>query len=167
MSCSLLLQLQLLTAWLSAPMRRLRRTQQCFAVKKGADGFLEIARESFCKTTQQIHDLVGRYCDDYNRQDLKVLLPPAVPACTTEVGLPVRAASAPPPPSRAGALLADAPVLHCNQHEAGSAQRGGPRRQLQGAQSPARWAGAPRLRRDSSACAEQEAPSACPQVSSC
>jgi DNA mismatch repair protein MSH4 len=28
------------------------RTQQCFAVKAGVDGFLDMARKSFCETTE-------------------------------------------------------------------------------------------------------------------
>jgi hypothetical protein len=28
------------------------RTQQCFAVKAGVDGFLDVARKSFCETTE-------------------------------------------------------------------------------------------------------------------
>lgn len=29
------------------------RTQQCFAVKKGVDGFLDVARATFCRVTEQ------------------------------------------------------------------------------------------------------------------
>lgn len=28
------------------------RTQQCFAVKSGIDGFLDIARKAFCETSE-------------------------------------------------------------------------------------------------------------------
>jgi DNA mismatch repair protein MSH4 len=30
-----------------------RRTQQCFAVRSGVDGFLDVARQTFCRVTEQ------------------------------------------------------------------------------------------------------------------
>lgn len=30
------------------------RTQQCFAVKNGVDGFLDVARQTFCRVTEQV-----------------------------------------------------------------------------------------------------------------
>lgn len=33
-----------------------RRTQQCFAVKAGVDGFLDVARQTFCRVTEQARD---------------------------------------------------------------------------------------------------------------
>lgn len=36
------------------------RTQQCFAVKGGVDGFLDIARQTFCRVTEQVE--AGRKC---------------------------------------------------------------------------------------------------------
>ena len=29
------------------------RTQQCFALKSGVDGFLDVARQTFCRVTEQ------------------------------------------------------------------------------------------------------------------
>lgn len=39
----------------------LNRTQQCFAVKSGADGLLDVARATFCSLTEEIHALVATY----------------------------------------------------------------------------------------------------------
>lgn len=30
------------------------RTQQCFVVKAGVDDFLDVARQSFCRATEQV-----------------------------------------------------------------------------------------------------------------
>lgn len=36
------------------------RTQQCFAIKAGIDGFLDVARRSFCDTSEGFdHNLTG------------------------------------------------------------------------------------------------------------
>ncbi|XP_020519239.1 DNA mismatch repair protein MSH4 isoform X1 [Amborella trichopoda] len=48
------------------------RTQQCFAVKAGIDGFLDVARRSFCDTSEAIHDLAKRYREDYQLPNLKM-----------------------------------------------------------------------------------------------
>ncbi|KAL7608902.1 hypothetical protein Lser_V15G09656 [Lactuca serriola] len=48
------------------------RTQQCFAVKAGIDGFLDIARRSFCDTSQAIHNLANKYREDYKLPNLKI-----------------------------------------------------------------------------------------------
>lgn len=34
------------------------RTQQCFAVKSGIDGYLDVAREVFCSTSEGILPLL-------------------------------------------------------------------------------------------------------------
>lgn len=34
------------------------RTQQCFAVKKGCDGFLDVARQTFCRVTEQVRGML-------------------------------------------------------------------------------------------------------------
>lgn len=39
----------------------INRTQQCFAVKGGVDGFLDLARSAFCRITEQIHQLAEQY----------------------------------------------------------------------------------------------------------
>ena len=39
----------------------LSRTQHCFAVQNGADGFLDVARATFCRLTEEIHMLVASY----------------------------------------------------------------------------------------------------------
>ncbi|KAJ0559006.1 putative DNA mismatch repair protein MutS, core [Helianthus annuus] len=43
------------------------RTQQCFAVKAGIDGFLDIARRSF-----SIHNLANKYREDFKLPNLKI-----------------------------------------------------------------------------------------------
>lgn len=48
------------------------RTQQCFAVKPGIDGFLDIARRSFCDTSEAIHNLANKYREDYKLPNLKI-----------------------------------------------------------------------------------------------
>lgn len=35
------------------------RTQQCFAIKAGIDGFLDVARRSFCDTSEGFDNLTG------------------------------------------------------------------------------------------------------------
>lgn len=47
-------------------------TQQCFAVKAGIDGLLDVARRSFCDTSEAIHNLAKKYRDDYNMPNLKI-----------------------------------------------------------------------------------------------
>jgi hypothetical protein len=49
-----------------------RRTHQCFAVKGGVDGFLDIARHNFCRVTEQVHDLANRYRSENNLPDMRV-----------------------------------------------------------------------------------------------
>ncbi|KAI3727449.1 hypothetical protein L6452_16063 [Arctium lappa] len=48
------------------------RTQQCFAVKAGIDGFLDIARRSFCDTSEAIHNLANKYRGDFKLPNLKI-----------------------------------------------------------------------------------------------
>ncbi|KAM2711692.1 hypothetical protein EV1_031786 [Malus domestica] len=48
------------------------RTQQCFAVKAGIDGLLDIARRSFCDTSEAIHNLANKYREDFNLPNLKL-----------------------------------------------------------------------------------------------
>ncbi|CDP09986.1 unnamed protein product [Coffea canephora] len=48
------------------------RTQQCFAVKAGIDGLLDIARRSFCDTSEAIHNLANKYREDYKLPNLKI-----------------------------------------------------------------------------------------------
>ncbi|KAM6557226.1 hypothetical protein CsatB_004245 [Cannabis sativa] len=48
------------------------RTQQCFAVKAGIDGFLDIARRSFCDTSEAIHNLANKYRQDFKLPNLKL-----------------------------------------------------------------------------------------------
>ncbi|GJV77772.1 eukaryotic translation initiation factor 3 subunit C-like protein [Tanacetum coccineum] len=49
---------------LHARVHFVARTQQCFAVKAGIDGFLDIARRSFCDTSEAIHNLANKYRED-------------------------------------------------------------------------------------------------------
>ncbi|KAK6781483.1 hypothetical protein RDI58_019279 [Solanum bulbocastanum] len=48
------------------------RTQQCFAVKAGADGLLDMARRSFCDTSEAIHSLANKYRQDFKLPNLKI-----------------------------------------------------------------------------------------------
>ncbi|XP_074331634.1 DNA mismatch repair protein MSH4 isoform X1 [Apium graveolens] len=48
------------------------RTQQCFAVKAGIDGMLDIARRTFCDTSEAIHSLANKYREEYKLPNLKI-----------------------------------------------------------------------------------------------
>ncbi|GMH09551.1 hypothetical protein Nepgr_011392 [Nepenthes gracilis] len=48
------------------------RTQQCFAVKAGIDGLLDIARRTFCDTSEAIHNLANKNREDFNLPNLKL-----------------------------------------------------------------------------------------------
>ncbi|CAL5062750.1 unnamed protein product [Urochloa decumbens] len=47
-------------------------TQQCFAIKAGIDGLLDVARRSFCDTSEAIHNLANKYREEYNLPNLKI-----------------------------------------------------------------------------------------------
>ncbi|XP_034580449.1 DNA mismatch repair protein MSH4 isoform X3 [Setaria viridis] len=47
-------------------------TQQCFAIKAGVDGLLDVARRSFCDTSEAIHNLANKYREEYNMPTLKI-----------------------------------------------------------------------------------------------
>ncbi|XP_061368287.1 DNA mismatch repair protein MSH4 [Gastrolobium bilobum] len=47
-------------------------TQQCFAVKAGIDGLLDISRRSFCDTSEAIHNLANNYREDFKLPNLKL-----------------------------------------------------------------------------------------------
>ncbi|KAL2903071.1 DNA mismatch repair protein MSH4 [Bienertia sinuspersici] len=48
------------------------RTQQCFAVKAGIDGLLDVARRTFCDTSEAIHKLTNKYREEFNLPNLKL-----------------------------------------------------------------------------------------------
>ncbi|XP_057787032.1 DNA mismatch repair protein MSH4 isoform X3 [Salvia miltiorrhiza] len=48
------------------------QTQQCFAVKAGIDGLLDIARRSFCDTSEAIYNLANKYREDFKLPNLKI-----------------------------------------------------------------------------------------------
>ncbi|KAL8552795.1 hypothetical protein ACS0TY_001467 [Phlomoides rotata] len=48
------------------------RTQQCFAVKAGIDGLLDIARRSFCDTSEAIYNLANKYRENFKLPNLKI-----------------------------------------------------------------------------------------------
>ena len=50
------------------------RIQQCFAVRPEADGLLDLARNSFCRVTEAVHDLAQQYAERYSLPALKVSL---------------------------------------------------------------------------------------------
>uniref|UniRef100_A0A0D3GR19 DNA mismatch repair proteins mutS family domain-containing protein n=1 Tax=Oryza barthii TaxID=65489 RepID=A0A0D3GR19_9ORYZ len=47
-------------------------TQQCFAIKAGIDGLLDVARRSFCDTSEAIHNLANKYREDFKLPNLKI-----------------------------------------------------------------------------------------------
>ena len=59
------------------------RTQQCFAVKSATDGLLDLARTTFCRLSEQIHELVARYETEHQLPGLKVCLSGLL-ACMTD-----------------------------------------------------------------------------------
>ena len=111
----------LLPAW--------RRTQQCFALKSGVDGFLDVARQTFCRVTEQarLHTWRGQAegaagaCSDAL---------PDVPPCYLG-GRPYQMAATLPPPTsgaRAGQPAAAAArpgrhALQLHQQEGESRER--------------------------------------------
>ncbi|XP_057520509.1 DNA mismatch repair protein MSH4 isoform X2 [Amaranthus tricolor] len=48
------------------------RTQQCFAIKAGIDGLLDVARRTFCDTSEAIHKLTNKYREDFKLPNLKL-----------------------------------------------------------------------------------------------
>ncbi|KAL6005051.1 hypothetical protein ACLOJK_005612 [Asimina triloba] len=48
------------------------RTQQCFAVRAGIDGLLDVARRSFCDTSEAIHSLANKYREEFKMTNLKM-----------------------------------------------------------------------------------------------
>ncbi|KNA15413.1 hypothetical protein SOVF_098510 [Spinacia oleracea] len=48
------------------------RTQQCFAIKAGIDGLLDVARRTFCDTSEAIHKLTNTYREDFSLPNLKL-----------------------------------------------------------------------------------------------
>ncbi|KAL2348173.1 hypothetical protein Fmac_002173 [Flemingia macrophylla] len=48
-------------------------TQQCFAVKAGIDGLLDISRRSFCETSEAIHNLANNYRENFRLPNLKLI----------------------------------------------------------------------------------------------
>lgn len=67
-------------------MSFLNKVQQCFAVRKGLEGMLDLARDVFCRATQQVHDLMATYREQHSLDCLKVgtCLWPLVPVSTTQ-----------------------------------------------------------------------------------
>ncbi|EFJ30915.1 hypothetical protein SELMODRAFT_88599 [Selaginella moellendorffii] len=57
----------------NARMPFVARTQQCFAVKPGIDGFLDVARKIFCDTSEAIHCLAKSYRENFQLPSLKLL----------------------------------------------------------------------------------------------
>ncbi|KAM3384356.1 hypothetical protein ACQJBY_008796 [Aegilops geniculata] len=47
-------------------------TQQCFAIKPGIDGLLDVARRSFCDTSEAIHNLATKYREEFTLPNLKI-----------------------------------------------------------------------------------------------
>ena len=51
----------------------INRTQQCFAVKSAVNDFLDLARATFCRLTEEIHLLADEYRQDYGLPHMKVV----------------------------------------------------------------------------------------------
>jgi hypothetical protein len=56
----------------------MNRIQQCFAVNPGSDPLLAMARESFCKTTERIHELCDHYKQRFLHLQVKVSRSPVL-----------------------------------------------------------------------------------------
>ena len=56
----------------SAKLSFLNKVQQCFAVRKGLEGMLDLAREVFCRATEQVHELMATYREQHSLDCLKV-----------------------------------------------------------------------------------------------
>jgi DNA mismatch repair protein MSH4 len=50
----------------------MNKTQQCFAVKAGANGLLDVSRGTFGRLTEQVHELADEYRCRYDLDSLKV-----------------------------------------------------------------------------------------------
>jgi DNA mismatch repair protein MSH4 len=50
----------------------MNKTQQCYAVKAGANGLLDVARGTFGRLTEQVHELADEYRCRYDLDSLKV-----------------------------------------------------------------------------------------------
>ena len=50
----------------------LNRTQQCFAVRAGVHGLLDVARATYCRVSEAVQELAERYCEQYRLPHLKV-----------------------------------------------------------------------------------------------
>ena len=48
------------------------RTQQCFAVRSGLDSFLDLARQAFCRASDDVHALAADYRDAHDMPGLRV-----------------------------------------------------------------------------------------------
>ena len=55
----------------------INQTQQCFAVKSGVNNLLDVARSTFCRLSEDIHNLAEKYRSQYQLQALKVCGPDA------------------------------------------------------------------------------------------
>ncbi|KNA15837.1 hypothetical protein SOVF_094700 [Spinacia oleracea] len=49
------------------------RKQQRFAVKAGIDGLLDVARRTFCDTSEAIHKFTNTYREGFSLPNLKLL----------------------------------------------------------------------------------------------
>ena len=58
----------------SAKAPFVNRTQQCFAVKTGTDSFLDLARSSFCRISEDVHKLAAAYSEQF-KLTLKARIP--------------------------------------------------------------------------------------------
>ena len=58
----------------SAKTPFVNRTQQCFAVKTGTNSFLDLARSSFCRISEDVHKLAAAYSEQF-KLTLKVRIP--------------------------------------------------------------------------------------------
>lgn len=50
----------------------MNQVQQCFAVRNGQDGLLDLARETFQRLSEEIHSLLPQYRDTFDLPSLQV-----------------------------------------------------------------------------------------------
>lgn len=56
--------------WAKTPVEL--RNQRCYAVKKGRNGFLDVARQTYKEATEDVMDVIARLKEEFELQDLEV-----------------------------------------------------------------------------------------------
>lgn len=50
-----------------------RRLQECFAIKAGVCGLLDVARKAFLQSVEDVYELAEQYSKTYGFEDLRVM----------------------------------------------------------------------------------------------